>query len=176
MNAFLGKIFDTFIGFVNLFRPWVVLDEFERGIILRLGHFHKEIGPGFHVRRCFNYDVLLWLNIRKQTRDSWEMTLTSSDGKTITLSFDMVQEVFDVKKALLSVENWQQVAYVTSKIVISRLVASNIAEDIMKVDFVDVLQNSINVVLNTFGIQITQFGLTDKAFTKPYKFFIGPHS
>ncbi len=176
MNALLGKVFDTLISFVNLFRPWVVLNEFERGIILRLGHFHKEVGPGFHVRRCFNYDVLLWLNIRKQTRDSWEMTLTSSDGKTITLSFDMVQEVFDVKKALLSVENWPQVAYVTSKIVISRLVASNTAEDIMKADFVDVLQESINVMLNNFGIQITQFGLTDKVFTKPYKFFIGPHS
>jgi len=172
-NSALGKVFDTLLNAINLFRFWIVLDPFEQGIILRLGEFHREVGPGFHWRRAFNVDRLLWLNVRKKTRDSWEMTLTSKDNKPITMSFDMIVEVVNAKKALLAVDSWTSVAYTTSKIMLSQIVANTNASCINGSDFAKKVHNTINLVVQNYGVEVTEFGLTDMAQSKAYRVFTG---
>lgn len=176
MNTAIGRIFDTLLGAVNLFRFWVVLNAFEQGIILRLGEFHEEVGPGFHWRLPFRIDELLWLNTRKKSSDSWEMSLTSNDGKNITISFDLIVEVYDVKKALLTLDEWVKVAYTCSKIVLSNMVESNTSHVIMLQSFSKKVHAAIDTALAEFGVRVTHFGLTDKAFTKSYRVFTGPTS
>jgi len=173
MNSALTKIFDTLLQAVNLFRFWVVLDAFERGIILRLGEFHKEVGPGFHFRRPFRIDELLWLNVRKKTGDSWEMTLTTKDQKVVTLSFDTVVRVVDAKKSLLNVDEWLNVTHTISKIMLSQLVAAANYKDVMDSDFSSTVQNCINLAVNTFGVEITDYGLTEKAKSPAFRLFNG---
>jgi len=172
-NSVFGKLFDTIMNFINLFRFWIVLDEFERGVILRFGRFHKKVGPGFHWRRPLSIDRLLWLNIRKKTTDSWEMTLTSLDNKAITISFDMVMEVHDAEKALLTVDDWVCVAYTTVKIILSNAVTNTNAFRIMESKFSERAHLIINSTLNEFGINISAFGITDKALTRSYRLFTG---
>jgi regulator of protease activity HflC (stomatin/prohibitin superfamily) len=173
MNSALGKIFDTIIDAINLFRFWIVIDAFEQGIILRLGKFHKKVAPGFHFRLPFNIDRLLWLNIRKKTRDSWEMTLTTKDGKVITLSFDMVVRVIDAQKALLNVDQWLYVTHTTAKIILSQLVEATNLNDIMTPKFSENVKNTINVIVDTFGVEVTDYGLTEKATSPAFRLFNG---
>lgn len=176
MNSALGRIFDALLGAINLFRFWIVLDAFEQGIILRLGKYHKSLGPGFHWRRAFRIDVLLWLNVRKKSSDSWEMCLTSSDGKNITISFDIIIEVFDVTKALLTVDDWVKVSYTSSKIILSKIVENSTSEVIMNNNFSSIVHSALDVALEEFGVTVTHFGITDKAYTRSFRLFNGPNS
>jgi regulator of protease activity HflC (stomatin/prohibitin superfamily) len=173
MNSALGRVFDTLLNAINLFRFWVVLDAFEQGIILRLGKFHRGVGPGFHWRRPFNIDRLLWLNTRKKTTDSWEMTLTTRDGQTFTISFDMIMEVIDAEKALLNVDDWVHVSYTTAKIIISNIVENSTYQEVLHSEFAKKIHMTVNDTLYVFGINVTSFGLTDKASTRAYKLFMG---
>lgn len=58
MNAPLNRILDTILGALDLFRFWIVLDEYEAGVMLRFGRFHHELGPGWHWRWPMHVDVL----------------------------------------------------------------------------------------------------------------------
>lgn len=176
MNTAIGRIFDALLGAINLFRFWVVLDTFERGIILRLGKFHKSLGPGLHWRLPLRIDELLWINIRKKSSDSWEMSLTSKDGKNITISFDIIVEVYDVEKVLLTVDSWVKVSYTSAKIVLSNMVESNNSVVIMGEYFNQTVKDALQIALGEFGVKVTHFGLTDKAYTRSFRLFTGPNS
>ena len=42
------RLIDTLLGAIHLFQFWVVVAAYERGVVLRLGILHREIGPGLH--------------------------------------------------------------------------------------------------------------------------------
>lgn len=42
------KLLDVVISLWSTLVPWVVVDEWERAVILRVGKFHREVGPGLH--------------------------------------------------------------------------------------------------------------------------------
>jgi len=172
-TSVFGRVLDTIFEAINLFRFWVVLDAFESGIILRLGKLHKAVGPGLHFRIPFNVDRLLWLNVRKKTRDSWEMTLTTKDDKVITLSFDMVVKVIDAEKALLNVDQWLYVTHTTAKIMLSQLVAATDCSRVLDAEFTKKVQNCINLTISTFGAEVTDYGLTEKARSPAFRLFNG---
>lgn len=175
-NSVSGRIFDTIMKFLNMFRFWVVLNVYEKGIILRLGEFHKVVGPGIHWRLPFNIDTLCWQNVRQQTTDSWEMSLTCKDGVNLTVSFDMVFEVFDVEKVILTVHEWQKVAYTTGKIVLAQIIESKRYQETLHSTFTEEVRNALNVILAPMGINVVRIGITDKVRTKAYRFFTGANS
>jgi len=175
-NSIAGRIFDAIMSFINLFRFWIVLNAFEEGIILRLGKMYKKVGPGLHWRLPLNIDELHWVNVRRQTTDSWEMCITSEDGKTVTLSFDMVMEVYDVEKVILTVHEWQKVAYTTAKITLAQIVEGKQFDNIMCSSLTKEVKDTINLILRPMGIHIVNIGITDKAETRAFRLFTGPTS
>ena len=176
MNSVMSRLFDTIIGVINLFRFWIVLDAFQEGIVLRLGKMHKRVGPGFHWRLPLNIDILHWQNVRKQTTDSWEQCLTCSDGTTITLSFDMVMEVCDVEKVILTVHEWPKVAYTTAKITLAQIVERKTWQGALASTLTKEIKDTINTLLEPMGISIVNIGITDKAQTRAFRIFTGPTS
>jgi regulator of protease activity HflC (stomatin/prohibitin superfamily) len=42
------KLIDILTVIWRRLLPFVVIDEFEAGVVLRLGRFHRELEPGFH--------------------------------------------------------------------------------------------------------------------------------
>ena len=173
MNAALNRLLDTVIGALDLFRFWVVLYEYERGVILRLGRPHRDLGPGIHWRLPLRIEELRFVNIRKKTSNSWDMTFTLATGKTVTVAFVIIIEIIDAHKVLLELDDWENTAYSLTKIAISKALIGQDEETVQAIDFVKTVRQEVEQLLTAVGIGVSDFGFQDIALCRAYKFFSG---
>lgn len=76
---FLEKLIDLFVTFWQQLAPFVVLDPYQGGVILRLGKYHRTIGPGLSwkipvVESCIDVPTCI------TTMRLPPQTLTTRDG------------------------------------------------------------------------------------------------
>jgi regulator of protease activity HflC (stomatin/prohibitin superfamily) len=103
----LPVIVMTLIGLLLMQSPRIA-QQWERGIILRLGRFHAMRGPGLFWILPFVDSVSSWIDQRTITTSfAAEQTLTSD---TVPVSVDAVLfwMVHDVKQAALEVQDYAQ--------------------------------------------------------------------
>jgi len=174
MTSAFDKIIEAILGALDLFRFWVVLYEYERGLILRLGKFHHELGPGIHWRWPFKIDELRFENIRPKPGGAWELTNTTACGKTVTTAFTHVIAVKDVKKVLLEVDDWRNVGYRLANIAVAESLAAATLEQILGVHFPFICRSAVEKKLEKYGIRVLEFELTERAATRAYRLFNGP--
>lgn len=101
-------IIDRFVQFVidfaRFFIFWVVIDEYERGILLRLGRYQRTLEPGLHWRIPCGVDMAMVDNVVARTTDLNAQSLTTKDNKTVSVRVVVTSNIRDIKKALLEVE------------------------------------------------------------------------
>jgi len=101
---FLGGIV---AGYIAALSPKVV-KQWEKGIVLRFGNFHRAIGPGLLWVIPLVDRVVMWIDQRVMTTSfTAEKTLTRD---TVPVDVDAVLfwVVWDAKKAALEVENYRE--------------------------------------------------------------------
>lgn len=79
----------------------------EAGIRLTLGSRVKEIGPGWWWYWPLIHEVI-WVTVVSQVVDLLPQSLSTKDGKNLTISLTMRYSIADAKKALLNVHNYDQ--------------------------------------------------------------------
>ncbi len=173
MNTALNRIIDTIIGALDLFRWWIVLDDYEAGIILRLGRFHREVGPGWHWRWPMHVDVLKFVNIRKKSGAPWELTLTTTDGTAVTCCFAYCVEVACARTVLLTLDDWEEVTYKLVKIAVAKVVHECSDEQFFGQHFLDDVRLEVAEVLENNGINLCEFGITERARSPAFRLFKG---
>jgi regulator of protease activity HflC (stomatin/prohibitin superfamily) len=99
----LDKLIEVLLGAIDLFRFWVVLKPYERGILLRLGLFKKELGPGIHWKFPFGIDFVYDEIVVARTASVSALSTTTSDGKSIGFDAVITYCISDLKKAALQV-------------------------------------------------------------------------
>lgn len=99
------RLVELLIGCVELFRFWVVLDPYERGVLLRLGRFVREVEPGFHWVWPFRIDHVLHESVVPTTHSLGYESITTKDNRSITFHAVITFQVRDIKKALLEIED-----------------------------------------------------------------------
>lgn len=101
----LDKLIDVLVECFTFFVPFTVIDDYERGVLLRFGRFKREVGPGFHWRWPFNIDNVLNDSVVPRTMNLAAQAVVTSDGRTYILGAIVTAEIRDIRKALLDVEN-----------------------------------------------------------------------
>lgn len=80
--------------------PWVVIDPWERGVVVRLGQFHRDLDPGFHWRIPF-VEIVAYDTVVPDTHQLAAQPLTTSDGQQISVQAVLLYQIRDLKKLLL---------------------------------------------------------------------------
>ena len=76
------QIFFEFIwSILGLFQFWTIVDQYERGVVLRLGKYLRTIEPGFHWLLPLGIDRAILHEVILTTRQLDEQSLTTYDGK-----------------------------------------------------------------------------------------------
>lgn len=101
----LEKLFDFLISIIELFYFTRVVKEYQSGVVLRLGKYHRTVGPGLKWLIPFNVDELLVTNAVVDTTCFMEKVLTLKDGNSIMYGMVITYTIDDAKKALLEVED-----------------------------------------------------------------------
>lgn len=90
----------------NLFKWWVIILPWEKGLRIRLGKKTKTLNPGIHLRipyidSCYKQSTKLYfVSLSMQT-------LTNKTGQTITLSMNVGYSIKDIEKVYNSVGELQ---------------------------------------------------------------------
>ena len=87
-----------------------VVNQYERGIVLRLGKFHRTMDPG--LRLIFPYfDRMIKVDVRTTPMDIPKQEVITKDNVTVNVDAVVYYRVLDPRKAVLETTNY---SYATS--------------------------------------------------------------
>ncbi len=81
------------------------INEYQRGILFRLGKFHKVLGPGWHIVIPIFYSYRK-VDVRTKTVDVPEQEAITRDNVSIKINAVLYYKIFDAAKSVLAVENF----------------------------------------------------------------------
>ena len=81
------------------------INQYERGILFKMGKYSKVLNPGWHVIWPIFYSMKK-IDIRTRAVDVPEQVAITSDNVSIKINAVIYYKVFDAGKALCEVENF----------------------------------------------------------------------
>lgn len=106
--AFLVIIFILLIGFII---PGIrIINQYERGVVLRLGKFSRILDPGFRVIIPY-IDKMVKVDVRTTPMDIPKQEVITRDNVTVNVDAIVYFRVIDARKAVLETTNY---SYATS--------------------------------------------------------------
>jgi len=119
---FLSETWDTIT-------PIYILDEYDSGIILRGGKFHKYANSGINFKIPV-LDNLLSETVVPTTMELRAQTLTTKDSKLVVISSIVKYQIKDIKPFLLDIYDSQDVISDTTLGAIKKVVARSLAKEL----------------------------------------------
>jgi regulator of protease activity HflC (stomatin/prohibitin superfamily) len=99
------RIFEILQWAFEALVPFVIILEYQRGVLLRLGKFKRELGPGFHWCLPLHLDTVLHEDVMPRTQRIAGLSTTTRDGKSIGFDAVVTWSIADISKALLKVHD-----------------------------------------------------------------------
>ena len=100
-------MFPIILIIVLLFSMVKILNEYERGVVLRLGKFNSVKGPGL-ILLVPGIDKMIKVDLRVVTMDIPSQDIITKDNVTLKVNGVVYFRVNQPKKAVISVENYYQ--------------------------------------------------------------------
>jgi regulator of protease activity HflC (stomatin/prohibitin superfamily) len=160
------RLVELLTQFIDLFKFWVVVDEYQRAVVLRLGKFHKEAGPGLHWLVPFGVDRAIEVNVVTKTADLWPAFLTIRDGHTVSASVIIRYNIRDVKKAVLEVDHVLDAIKDAVNGHVSRAVRAATWDELNSPEFADNLPKECRKRAWRYGIEIEDVIISDLCKTR----------
>lgn len=155
------KLIEIVLQFIDLFRFWEIIDDYERGIVLRLGKYSKSLDPGLHFITPLGVDKVLKDNVVPRTANLGAQALVTLDGKQITVSAIVTAQIRDIRKIFLEVENVDQALTDSCYATIGDLVVTHTWDQLRTPEFSDTLTKACRKQAFRYGIEILRVQLAD---------------
>jgi regulator of protease activity HflC (stomatin/prohibitin superfamily) len=99
------KLWEIIQWLIEFVIPFVILFPYERGLLIRLGKFKRELGPGLHWCLPFHLDTILHETVVARTEHIAGLSTTTADGKSVGLDAIVTYRISNLEKALLEVHD-----------------------------------------------------------------------
>ena len=162
MNAFVQFL----RSITGLFRWWVVVMPWESAVRVWLGRHSMILGPGVHLRVPVLHAIYKQ-SVRLRVMNLTVQTVTTRDGKTVTLSAAVAFVISDILRLYESVHDFGNS--------LGNLALSAIAEYVQAHDGSDCVPGKIQAAAAEaidgarFGLSEMQVFITDFAFVRTYR-------
>jgi len=154
----------TLVVFLSIFLPQMfkILREYERGVIFRLGKFHKTKGPGFIVLIPF-IDKMERVDLRVLTINVDKQEAITKDNVTVNVDAITFFRVVNAEKAVIQVERYiaatSMLAQTTLRSVIGQFELDEVLADREKVN--KKIQDIIDTHTDPWGIKVVSVEVRD---------------
>lgn len=157
----LQPIFDAIIYLWHLIQFWEVISQFEEGIVLRLGNFHRRItsknglfGTGLHFIWPLAIEHVYDHVIIPDTIALNSQSITTADGIGITVEAVVKFRVFIVEDYLLKVTDQEAAFADISATAIADAITTTTYEDLLTTDISSNIHSDIQDRILEYGIEI----------------------
>jgi len=157
----IDRLVDILIASLRLFQAFVVIADYERGVVLRFGRYHRTLGPGFHWIIPFSCEHVLSTNVVPETMNVGPQSLTTADGQSVTLGTVVTFEIEDAKRFLLEVEGANQVIEDAAYGAQARVVMARTWEGLMQIDLPNELAKEVRKRARAYGVKVIDVQVSD---------------
>lgn len=141
---------------IILFSTFKILNEFERGVVFRLGKFEGVRGPGLIIL-IPGLEKMVKVDLRLVTMDVPSQDIISKDNVTLKVNGVVYFKVSNPERAIIAVENFyhatSQIAQTTLRSVIGQYDLDEILSHRDKINLK--LQEILDEVTEPWGIKVT---------------------
>ena len=146
------------------------INEYQRGILFRLGKFHKVLGPGWHIVIPIFYSYRK-VDVRTKTVDVPEQEAITRDNVSIKINAVLYYKIFDAAKSVLAVENFNyavsQLAQTTMRNVVGSVSLAELLSEREKLS--TEICKVVDKESDTWGIKVENVELKDIALPEEMK-------
>ncbi len=168
MTGGLEKLIDIVVECFFWFVPFVVIRHFERAVQLRYGVDFRAnepgggiLSPGFHWVRAFGVDEVLKDNVKPRVYKLEAQSLTTADGVAVIAGARITAEIFDVRRALLEVEDMDHALADSCPGIVAAYVASRTWDELRNADHGLHLLDEIRSAAEQYGVRVVRVQLAD---------------
>lgn len=138
----------------EFFFPLMVVKEFEGGVILRWGLYHRDAKKGRNWIIPFKIEEVLTVNICPNGVDGPFQSAVTMDGTPVTVRATAIYKVHDVKVFLLEIENAASVLEDALGGSIAHCVHTSTLEEVNSVDFTEKVRKVARKRSWKYGVEI----------------------
>lgn len=165
------KLIELFMTFIEAFRFGVIIDQYQQGVVLRLGKYVRRLEPGFHWLIPFYIERAIEVNVVDRTWNLGKQGLTTADGKAIVVTAIVTNRIRDAVKAVCNVERPDDAIRDLCYSNIGALVRQNTWEQISAPDFEDQLLRACRRNAFKYGMEISAVQLSDCCLVRSYNLY-----
>lgn len=110
----------------------MVIKQYERAIILRLGRYQGQVGPGVRSRIPFA-DSILVVDVREKVREFKAERMLTRDNVPVTIDAILRYKIIEdrARDAILNVENFNEIIQQVSQTTLRNNIGSSVFQDIL---------------------------------------------
>jgi uncharacterized glyoxalase superfamily protein PhnB len=135
-----------------------IIKQYERSIILRLGKYNLQAGPGMRTRIPFVESVLV-VDIREKVREFKAERMLTKDNVPVTIDAILRYKIIEdrAKDAILNVENFNEMIKQVSQTTLRNNIGSSVFQDILskREEINHHVKSIISQEAGNWGIEVT---------------------
>jgi len=147
------------IGMVIIISAFLmIIKQYERAIVLRLGRYQRQTGPGVQTRIPF-VDSILVIDVREKVREFKAERMLTKDNVPVTIDAILRYRIIEdrAKDAILNVENFNEIIQQVAQTTLRNNIGSSAFQDILsKREEVNLhIKSVIASEASNWGIEVT---------------------
>ena len=157
-NMAVSIIF-TILGIISIIASFLfIIKQYERSIILRLGKYNRQVGPGMRTRFPF-IEIVLVVDIREKVREFKAERMLTKDNVPVTIDAILRYKIIEdrAKDAILNVENFNEMIKQVSQTTLRNNIGSSVFQDILskREEINQHVKSIISQEAGSWGIEVT---------------------
>jgi regulator of protease activity HflC (stomatin/prohibitin superfamily) len=136
----------------------MIIRQYERAIILRLGKYKRQVGPGVQTRLPFADNILV-VDIRERVREFKAERMLTKDNVPVTIDAILRYKIIEQRAndAILNVENFNEMIQQVSQTTLRNNIGSSLFQDVLS-KREEINQHVKTIITNeatSWGIEVT---------------------
>ena len=136
----------------------MIIKQYERAIILRLGRYQRQVGPGVQTRLPFA-DSILVVDIREKVSEFKAERMLTKDNVPVTIDAILRYKIIEerAKDAILNVENFNQMIQQVSQTTLRNNIGSSQFQDVLskREEINQHVRTIISSEASNWGVEVT---------------------
>ena len=157
------RLIDLVIEFIELFQFFVFIDEFEEGVVLRQGKFHRTVGPGLRWIIPLNQEDVITVNVKPEPMYLDLQSLHTKDGYIGNIQVGVIWRVIDAKVFIIDNEDTENMVALLCSGAVSKSYQASKWTEITDLGYADSLKAPMNRKVRKRGAEIDEVVIQDFA-------------
>lgn len=179
MNSWFRDIWEVIWEVLGYFQVCTFIDVFDEGVLLRRGHFCRIVGGdvkhiwGVAWHLPLEIDEITVMNVKPTAMELAEQSVTTADGIEIVLRGVLLWSIFDIRKAMIDVEDVAGSLGNIAVGLIQECVEVTTLADIRTRAFRNLVKRHIQKQARKWGISVSTVRFQDLTVAPSYRIFGG---